>query len=558
MKKFIFSSTLLALSCSGAQPVVPPRCGDGASDTGELCDDGNNVDGDGCDSFCRLEQAGQGEVFFNEIVASAVDAGPDAIELVNPSDLVTSLAGFQIQDAGGNVFTFVQDTVIQPGEHLVLFRDEQNSFTFGIGSDDALTLLDPQGNAIDSADWIEGEIPEGTSFGRFPDATGSFQRLNTVTLGAANVANEPSDCGDGIIDAGEVCDGDNLNGQTCADLGFTTGAPQCALDCLSLLVGTCQDGEVLEVVINEIVAKATNSGPDAIEILNIGDAAVDLSGVSLRDSNVANTPFVFAAGTTLAPGAFLSLAEGADFSFGLGAADSLSLQGAQGVVLDSVAWVDGDSPEGKSYGRFPNGTGNFKTLDVVTIGSANVDNVAAGCGDGVIDAGELCDGAALGGETCESFGLTSGVIACLADCSDVDVAQCLGSADGSIFVNEVVAKAVNSGPDAIELFNADIFSVDLTGLQMVDQGGGQFIFGAGVILAPGDFLVLEKDAAGSFTFGLGDDDLVSLRDSAGVEIDLVDWTAGQAPEGASFGRFPDGQGAPRTLNTVTLGQTNVE
>ncbi len=33
----------------------PPYCGDGVVDYGEECDDGNNVDGDGCDSNCQLE-----------------------------------------------------------------------------------------------------------------------------------------------------------------------------------------------------------------------------------------------------------------------------------------------------------------------------------------------------------------------------------------------------------------------------------------------------------------------------------------------------------------------
>lgn len=32
-----------------------PVCGDGVSDHGEACDDGNRVDGDGCDRMCRIE-----------------------------------------------------------------------------------------------------------------------------------------------------------------------------------------------------------------------------------------------------------------------------------------------------------------------------------------------------------------------------------------------------------------------------------------------------------------------------------------------------------------------
>ena len=37
-------------------------CGDGDVDVGEICDDGNLIDGDGCDARCLDEQCGNGEV----------------------------------------------------------------------------------------------------------------------------------------------------------------------------------------------------------------------------------------------------------------------------------------------------------------------------------------------------------------------------------------------------------------------------------------------------------------------------------------------------------------
>lgn len=35
-------------------------CGDGVLDFGEQCDDGNNIDGDGCSAFCDIEMMGEG------------------------------------------------------------------------------------------------------------------------------------------------------------------------------------------------------------------------------------------------------------------------------------------------------------------------------------------------------------------------------------------------------------------------------------------------------------------------------------------------------------------
>jgi cysteine-rich repeat protein len=39
---------------------VEPYCGDGVLDPGEQCDDGNKVSGDGCSEFCALERGGEG------------------------------------------------------------------------------------------------------------------------------------------------------------------------------------------------------------------------------------------------------------------------------------------------------------------------------------------------------------------------------------------------------------------------------------------------------------------------------------------------------------------
>lgn len=46
------------------------------------------------------------------------------------------------------------------------------------------------------------------------------------------------------------------------------------------------------------------------------------------------------------------------------------------------------------------------------------------CGDGVIDDGETCDSAELGGATCESLGFASGALACNAECTGFDTSAC--------------------------------------------------------------------------------------------------------------------------------------
>ena len=45
-----------------AGPPPPPKCGNGVVETGEACDDGNLVDGDGCSAHCGPDTCGDGVV----------------------------------------------------------------------------------------------------------------------------------------------------------------------------------------------------------------------------------------------------------------------------------------------------------------------------------------------------------------------------------------------------------------------------------------------------------------------------------------------------------------
>ena len=49
----------------------------------------------------------------------------------------------------------------------------------------------------------------------------------------------PAFCGNNIVESGEVCDGTNLNGQTCASQGFSGGTLGCSSDCGSYETSGC-------------------------------------------------------------------------------------------------------------------------------------------------------------------------------------------------------------------------------------------------------------------------------------------------------------------------------
>lgn len=53
------------------------------------------------------------------------------------------------------------------------------------------------------------------------------------------------------------------------------------------------------------------------------------------------------------------------------------------------------------------------------------------CGDGLIDPGEACDSSDLGGDTCESLGFDSGSLLCSPECT-LDVTGCVGCGNGTV------------------------------------------------------------------------------------------------------------------------------
>jgi hypothetical protein len=54
-----------------------------------------------------------------------------------------------------------------------------------------------------------------------------------------------------------------------------------------------------------------------------------------------------------------------------------------------------------------------------------ITEACSSCGDGVVSLIEACDGTAFNGDTCTSLGFGSGNLACAADCAAVDTSGCV-------------------------------------------------------------------------------------------------------------------------------------
>ncbi|MFZ5431848.1 MAG: lamin tail domain-containing protein [Bacteroidota bacterium] len=137
------------------------------------------------------------------------------------------------------------------------------------------------------------------------------------------------------------------------------------------------------IVINELMPKNTRHGADQngeyddwIELFNLSDKDMDLTGVYLTDSKKELTKWKFPDGTVIPKNGFLLVwADGDTHQAGLHTNYKLSADGEKVllvspdlIIIDQVEYPA--TTEEKSYARLPNGTGNF-VWTVPTINAPN-------------------------------------------------------------------------------------------------------------------------------------------------------------------------------------------
>lgn len=256
-------------------------------------------------------EAAPAGVVINEIESQA-GSPDDWVELYNPGGEQVDLAGYVLSDnPDDHRWVLPAGTVLAPGAfHVVDIAAVEGGF--GLGGADSVRLFAPDGaTLVDSHAWTQHSP---TSIARCPDGSGALRDSLAPTKGAANSCAEPA---------------------------------------------------LPAVVINEV---NSNSAPgDYIELLNTGATPVDLGGFLIKDDDDTRSDAI-AAGTVLAPGAYLMLRTDIDFSFGLGKADMARLFLPDGTLVDSYAWSAHGVP---SWGRCPNGRGEWGQPKTLTPGYGN-------------------------------------------------------------------------------------------------------------------------------------------------------------------------------------------
>ncbi|WP_198418793.1 lamin tail domain-containing protein [Cryobacterium sp. TMT4-31] len=353
-------------------------------------------------------------VRINEVESEGGTPG-DWIELTNIGQVATDVSGWVVKDdKDERTFALPASTVLEPGAFLAVDVDGDGATSFGLGKADIARLFLADGTTlVDSYAWAAHAT---TSWGRCPDGTGEFRETTAATRGAAN------DC--------DVSVADNVR-------------------------------------LNEVESNGGTPG-DWIELVNLGTAPVDASGLVLKDSDDTHAA-VLPVGSTIAAGGYL-VVEAPTMDYGLGGGDAARLFDTDGVTLiDSYAWT---VHAASTYGRCPDGVGEFADTATATKGAAN---------------------------------------------------DCVVPETADVRITETESSGGTPG-DWVELFNPGASDVDLTGWIVRDNDDTHTaVLPSGSVIVAGGYFVVEEGLLG---FGLGSADSARLFAPDGFTlVSSVSWTS---------------------------------
>jgi len=269
---------------SGGIQLAIPVCGNGQQETGEQCDDGNLVSGDGCSSTCQQEAPATttplaspqpspyqgegvgrfnlGDVVINELVSDPADNEVEWVELYNRTSNVINLTGWTITEGSGAKTEITGNlSSSDNGRFLVIEKPKGNLNNNG----DIVILRDGQDNLIDQVtygNWDDGNKEDNApvaadpnSIARLINGQNSFNNKEDFT-----VTIQPTKGSSNIIKL--VVQEEEVSPEAAKEYDYSNN-----------------------IVISEIFPNPVglDNNQEFIELYNKGSQAVNLLGWSLSD-----------------------------------------------------------------------------------------------------------------------------------------------------------------------------------------------------------------------------------------------------------------------------------
>lgn len=256
------------------------------------------------------------------------------------------------------------------------------------------------------------------------------------------------------------------------------------------------------IVINEIMTKDPNKGPDYVELFNKGNEVVDLTGWYIFDDEDRSDKVIKLDGVVLNPGEVFVLEENNHFAFGLGKDDQVRLFNANGDLIDSYVW-SGSHPK-EVFARNPL-TGQME-------------------------------------EAKASKGKINPVSKKEESPKEENSESSQSPYKDNVVINEIESKDPSGGNDYAEIYNNTDKAIDISGWYILDNDpkykkDPAYLVKEGTSVPAKGFFVFEENV--DFNFGLGGDDEVNLYDK---DDKLVDKFAWKSHANGTYARIPDGRG----------------
>jgi hypothetical protein len=198
-------------------------------------------------------------------------------------------------------------------------------------------------------------------------------------------------CGDGLAEAAELCDGSDFKLASCVSLNLPPGKLVCDGQCVPD-AGFCRGSCTGAAVDAGEVCDGMNGLSDCTTVLGVGfSGALGCSPLCLAVDTSACVLMADSCGNMA-----VDAPELCDGSVGAESCETLGFEGGELACGANCTWDVSDCHR---------------------------------CGDGELNPGEPCDGAALGATTCSTLGFVGGELGCLADCT-FDTSGCDGCGNG--------------------------------------------------------------------------------------------------------------------------------